>query len=46
MVGVEAVAWAYALNYALYSLVMYVCVYTRLDGYFSKEVEVAVEKTI
>lgn len=44
--GVEAVTWAYALNYALYSLVMYVCVYTRLDGYFSKEVEVAVEKTI
>ncbi|WAT30627.1 O-antigen translocase [Pseudomonas sp. GXZC] len=35
--GVEAVTWAYALNYALYCVVMYVCVYRRLDDHFHEK---------
>jgi len=37
--GVEAATWAYAVNYAVYSLVMYVFVYLRLDDYFHKKLE-------
>lgn len=37
--GVEAATWAYAVNYALYSLVMYFFVYLRLDDYFHKNLE-------
>lgn len=38
--GMAAVTWAYAANYALYSLVMYICVYRKLDN-FSPDSEVA-----
>jgi PST family polysaccharide transporter len=39
--GMTAVTWAYAANYALYSLVMYCCVYRRLDDYSIMESEKA-----
>lgn len=37
--GVEAATWAYAVNYAVYSLIMYVFVYLRLDDYFHNKLE-------
>ena len=37
--GVESATWAYAVNYALYSLVMYIFVYLRLDNYFHNKLE-------
>lgn len=37
--GMVAVTWAYAANYAIYSLVMYVFVYLRLDKYSKSELE-------
>ena len=39
--GVDAVTWAYAFNYALYCVVMYACVYRRLDGYFDAKSGIA-----
>lgn len=37
--GMTAVTWAYAANYALYSLAMYLFVYLKLDDYSALESE-------
>ncbi|WP_028620521.1 O-antigen translocase [Pseudomonas sp. Ant30-3] len=37
--GMAAVTWAYAANYALYSVIMYVFVYRKLDDYSDSETE-------